>query len=244
MFIVSVWHKYGGCTWSCLPLFLCYSFLFLHLFLFSLLRLLYTRRGPSPVHRCHHFSLFLFGQFKKKKKKKKKKFSACSPRIRVRMCMREELITSFFGTASCMSCFGYFVPWPGLFRFGAAETSFRGILLNDRWVDQLPLIHLLVLTLSFRKSVLILGRNAINNGKVDRISFLNFAFLLPSCEASFYGILDDRWSLSWPVSFNSFAYVHPFIYGNVCWFYSDLDPFLSLCPCLQCAKNASSPSWR
>ena len=30
-------------------------------FLFSLLRLLYTRRGPSPVHRCHHFSLFLFG---------------------------------------------------------------------------------------------------------------------------------------------------------------------------------------
>ena len=23
-----------------------------------LLRLLYTRRGPSPVHRCHHFSLF------------------------------------------------------------------------------------------------------------------------------------------------------------------------------------------
>ena len=52
------------------------SFLFLHLFLFSLLRLLYTRRGPSPVHRCHHFSLFLFGQFTKKKKahtvKKKK----------------------------------------------------------------------------------------------------------------------------------------------------------------------------
>ena len=42
------------------------SFLFLHLFLFSLLRLLYTRRGPSPVHRCHHFSLFLFGQFTKK----------------------------------------------------------------------------------------------------------------------------------------------------------------------------------
>ena len=40
--------------------------------------------------------------------------------------------TSFFGTASCMSCFGYFVSWPGLFRFGAAETSFRGILLNDR----------------------------------------------------------------------------------------------------------------
>ena len=40
--------------------------------------------------------------------------------------------------------------------------------------------------------MLILGRNAINNGKVDRISFLNFAFLLPSCEASFYGILDDR----------------------------------------------------
>ena len=39
---------------------------------------------------------------------------------------------SFFGTASCMSCFGYFVSWPGLFRFGAAETSFRGILLNDR----------------------------------------------------------------------------------------------------------------
>ena len=35
--------------------------------------------------------------------------------------------TSFFGTASCMSCFGYFVSWPGLFRFGAAETSFRGI---------------------------------------------------------------------------------------------------------------------
>ena len=29
-----------------------------------------------------------------------------------------------------MSCFGYFVSWPGLFRFGAAETSFRGILLN------------------------------------------------------------------------------------------------------------------
>ena len=45
----------------------------------------------------------------------------------------------------------------GLFRFGAAETSFRGILLNDRWVDQFPLIHLLVLTLSFTKSVLILG---------------------------------------------------------------------------------------
>ena len=103
--------------------------------------------------------------------------------------------TSFFGTASCMSCFGYFVSWPVLFRFGAAETSFCGIFLNDRWVDQLPLIHLLVLTLSFRKSVLILGRNAINNGKVGRISFLNFAFLLPSCEASFYGILDDRWSL-------------------------------------------------
>ena len=61
--------------------------------------------------------------------------------------------TSFFGTASCMSCFGYFVSWPGLFRFGAAETSFRGILLND----QFPLIHLLVLTLSFTKSVLILG---------------------------------------------------------------------------------------
>ena len=40
--------------------------------------------------------------------------------------------TSFFGTASCMSCFGYFVSWPGLFRFGAAETSFRVILLNDR----------------------------------------------------------------------------------------------------------------
>ena len=40
--------------------------------------------------------------------------------------------TSFFGTASCKSCFGYFVSWPGLFRFGAAETSFRGILLNDR----------------------------------------------------------------------------------------------------------------
>ena len=40
--------------------------------------------------------------------------------------------TSFFGTASCMSCFGYFVFWPGLFRFGAAKTSFRGILLNDR----------------------------------------------------------------------------------------------------------------
>ena len=41
--------------------------------------------------------------------------------------------TSSFGTASCMSCFGYFVSWPGLFRFGAAETSFRGILLlNDR----------------------------------------------------------------------------------------------------------------
>ena len=42
--------------------------------------------------------------------------------------------TSFFGTASCMGCFGYFVSWPGLlvFRFGAAETSFRGILLNDR----------------------------------------------------------------------------------------------------------------
>ena len=40
--------------------------------------------------------------------------------------------TSFFGTASCMSCFGYFVSWPDLFRFGAAETSFRGILLNDR----------------------------------------------------------------------------------------------------------------
>ena len=40
--------------------------------------------------------------------------------------------TSFFGTASCISCFGYFVSCPGLFRFGAAETSFRGILLNDR----------------------------------------------------------------------------------------------------------------
>ena len=40
--------------------------------------------------------------------------------------------TSFFGTASCMSCFGYFVSWPGLFRFRAAETSFRGIFLNDR----------------------------------------------------------------------------------------------------------------
>ena len=40
--------------------------------------------------------------------------------------------TSFFGTASCMSCFGYFVSWPGLFRFGAAEISFRGIFLNDR----------------------------------------------------------------------------------------------------------------
>ena len=40
--------------------------------------------------------------------------------------------TSFFGTASYMTCFGYFVSWPGLFRFGAAETSFRGILLNDR----------------------------------------------------------------------------------------------------------------
>ena len=40
--------------------------------------------------------------------------------------------TSSFGTASCMSCFGYFLSWPGLFRFGAAETSFRGILLNDR----------------------------------------------------------------------------------------------------------------
>ena len=40
--------------------------------------------------------------------------------------------TSFFGTASCMSCFGYFVSWPGLFRFGAAATSLCGILLNDR----------------------------------------------------------------------------------------------------------------
>ena len=26
-----------------------------------------------------------------------------------------------------MSSFGYFVSWPGLFRFGAAGTSFRGI---------------------------------------------------------------------------------------------------------------------
>ena len=65
-----------------------------------------------------------------------------------------------------------------------------------------------------------------------------------AAEASFYWILDDRWSLSWSVSFDSFAYAHPFIYGNVCWFYSDLDPFVSLCPCLQCTKNASSPSWR
>ena len=48
---------------------------------------------------------------------------------------------------------------PGLAYFvSAAETSIRGILLNiDRWVDQLPLILLLVLTLSFTKSVLILG---------------------------------------------------------------------------------------
>ena len=58
-------------------------------------------------------------------------FSACSPRIRVRMCMREEL-PSLELLLACMSCFGYFVSWPGLFRFGAAETSFRGILLNDR----------------------------------------------------------------------------------------------------------------
>ena len=45
--------------------------------------------------------------------------------------------TSFFGTASCMSCFGYFDSWPGFFRFGAAETSFRGILLTGELTSSL-----------------------------------------------------------------------------------------------------------
>ena len=51
------------------------SFLFLHLFLFSLLRLLYTRRGPSPVHICAIIFLcfFLVNLQKKKKKKEKEK---------------------------------------------------------------------------------------------------------------------------------------------------------------------------
>ena len=59
-------------------------------------------------------------------------FVALLPFPCFRMCMHEARGTSFFGTASCMSCFGYFVSWPGLFRFGAPETSFRGISLNDR----------------------------------------------------------------------------------------------------------------
>ena len=85
--------------------------------------------------------------------------------------------TSFFGTASCMSCFGYFVSWPGLFRFGAAETSFRGILLNDRWVDQFPLIHFACVHSFIYEKCADFGRNAINNGKADRISFLNLGLV-------------------------------------------------------------------
>ena len=46
-------------------------------------------------------------------------------------CARNFLLWNCF-LYDHMSCFGYFVSWPGLFRFGAAETSFRGILLNDR----------------------------------------------------------------------------------------------------------------
>ena len=108
---------------------------------------------------------------------------------------------SFFGTASCMSCFGYFVSWLISFRLCWDLLSQNITQWQVSW--PVPFDSFACVDSFIYEKCADFRWNTINNGKADGISFSKFSF--SAVEASFYGILKERWSLSWPVSFDSFS---------------------------------------